>query len=433
MAKSQPEACCSTPVEISMERRRSAVHTARLPARAAEQSTNFSRPTQFYGPRRRCTTSREVQTEAFQPRRWHQIAATGRKEKIIKTIAAMANRGFDVAYIVFRGDLASEAQIDAAELDDAIRKTLYPSVSVELEGRRIIDGFAVDFLRIAGGQNRPHFMRNASNEMTIPFRGAANNTMAARHELDEMYRERTIDLIRRALAGGSPAVSDEDPVLTKLQEIDWGNASSATDPEFIFSLVPTRDDRARPLRDLIESRSAHVVVNNAVLQIVSKEASDWLAGPTSDLVSAPREDYLEVWQPARDGHRIGTILLYESGIVIVRIWILEPFMDGERAFSFNHFKSAFRASLWFASLIYQHATVPIGPVDVRGLIINAQDLDLWMTPSNNPKIIRQNKDVGRYWYLPKRPIEVNPGSLEAEADSLAERFGKSLLAHYGTG
>lgn len=275
-------------------------------------------------------------------------------------------------------------------------------------------------------------MRNASSEMTIPFRGSANNTMAARHELDEMYRERTIDMIRRALAVTSPGASDEDPVLTKLQEIDWGNASSATDPEFIFAVVPTRDDNAKPLRSLVESRSAHAVVNNAVLQIVTKEPSDWLAGPIADLVSAPREDHLEAWQPARNGHRIGTILIYESGIVIVRIWILEPFIDGEKAFSFSHFKSAFRASLCFASLIYEHATVPVGPVDVRSLIVNAEDLNLWMTPSN-PKVVRQNKDVGRYLYLPKRPVQVNSGSLPTDADTLTERFGKSLLTHYGTG
>jgi hypothetical protein len=232
---------------------------------------------------------------------------------------------------------------------------------------------------------------------------------------------------------GRIRLNSTDAVLARLREIDWGDLSGAKGPNFLFCVTPLGLGDALPLRALVESSSAHNIVQSEVNGTLSEDGTpDWLGGPIVELTSTLHEDYFEAWQPARGGERIGTLFIYESGIIIARIWILEPTATGEKVFSFMHFIAALRASLRFAGRLYKHATMPIGAVDIRALLVNAEDLDLWKTPGALTTANRRaNRDVGRILQLPNRPFSAIAGSLEAEADEISQRLGRSLLDHYG--
>lgn len=121
--------------------------------------------------------------------------------------------------------------------------------------------------------------------------------------------------------------------------------------------------------------------------------------------------------------------MYDVGALITRIWILEPLFDGQKRYSFNHFLTALRGTLEFTSRLYADAGYPVGEVEIHSALANAEDLDLWITPSINH--VLPNRDVGRRLYVPKRPVVVDPHAMEAQASELVDRIGRALRSHYG--
>lgn len=350
-----------------------------------------------------------------------------KRDKIVKTIASLANHGADIAYIIFRGDKVEDDPVDPALVDDAIRSVIYPRITVEIV-RSSIDGRVVDFVKVPATKNRPHLMKNTSDELILPVRGAANNSTAGRHELDAMYDERTLDLIRRALnvkVDRDPREATED----YLNEIDWGGVSESVDPEFVFAVVPAPIG-GTPLKTFIDSRELHSVLFNAWTETITKEnETDWFT-LNGDFVTGYHDDYIEAYQPARDNHRIGTIRIFDTGVVVTRIWILEPVIDGSKMFSFNHFKTALRLSLIYTSRVYALAGLPGTDLEIRCSLIRTGDLDLWITPSH-PRRVLQNRDVGRRLEIPKRSIRAHSNELAAKAAAISEDVARALRGHYG--
>lgn len=350
-----------------------------------------------------------------------------KKAALTKVIAAIANRTTEVGYVVCRGGPTEADLVDAAIVDDAVRAAVYPHVPLRVI-RQGIDGRVVDFIVIGPSRNRPHLMRNAGGEMIIPFRGAANNITAGRFELDAMYEERFIVQLRRDLQ--RLAGDQTDPIEEFLAQNDWGGLSETSDAEFVFAVVP-ESLGTTPLADLIQSSDAHARVQAVWSDTIRADGdTDWFTLHGS-FVTGFHDYYLEAYQPAHDDHRIGTIRIYDSGAVVTRIWILEPFIDGEKMFSFNHFKTALRASLRFAWRLYEATRYPAAKVELRCALANAEDLGLWIVPSANPRIVLPNRDVGRRLYLPKRPVILDPHELEARAAEVSEQVGRILKSHYG--
>jgi hypothetical protein len=351
-----------------------------------------------------------------------------KKGQLSKVIAAIANRTTEVGYVVCRGGAVEADLVDGAVVDDAVRATVYPHVPLSVT-RQSIDGRTVDFIVIGPSRNRPHLMRNGGGEMIIPFRGAANNITAGRHEIDAMYEDRFVVQLRRNLQRLTGDLSD--PVEDFLAQNDWGGLSETSDPEFVFAVVPQEHTKA-PLLDLIQAPDAHARVQAVWSDTIRADGdTDWFTLHGS-FVTGFHDDYLEAYQPARDDHRIGTIRMYDSGAIVTRIWILEPSVDGQKMYSFNHFKTALRASLRFAWRLYQAAQSPTSEVEVRCALANAEDLDLWIVPSANPRKVLPNRDVGRRLFLPKRPVTVDPHELEARAADVSEQVGRVLKSHYGS-
>lgn len=347
------------------------------------------------------------------------------REKLIKTIACIANRAKSVGYIVCRGAATEEALVDAALVDDAVRSKIFPHVPFELT-RRNLDGLVVDFITI-DTRHRPHLMLNSGGELVIPFRGAANNITAGRHELDRIYEERQLLALRQLLARAD--APDEDPVERFLLEADWGGLSETQAQEFLFAIVPQHLEQ-RPLAEFVVAKDAHAIVHNIWLQAINVTGpSDWFA-PEAGIVAGYHDDYFEIYQPSRfTGHRIGTIRVYDVGALVSRIWIIEPLIDDRKRFSFNHFCTSLRGTIEFAWRLYAHASYPLGKVEIRAGLANAEDLDLWITPSVNH--ILPNRDVGRRLYVPKRPIVMESHALEAKAGDIADVIGRDLKRHYG--
>lgn len=350
------------------------------------------------------------------------------RAKLVKLIACIANRANDVGYIVCRGDAQEANLVDGALVDDAVRSKVYPHVPFELT-RENVGGRVVDFI-VVSSRNRPHLMTNAGGEMIIPFRGAANNITAGRHELDHMYEARQLVALRQLLARA--AAPGENPVDQFLAEVDWGGLSETSDQEFVYAIVPQFLEDM-PLGSLVDSKDAHAITNNIFHETIeSAGVQDWFA-QFGSFVTGRHDGYFEIYQPsAFEGHRIGTIRLYDIGAVIARVWILEPQIDGQKMFSFNHFTTALRGTLDFASRVYAQATFPKGDVEIRTALANAEDLGLWIVPSANPRKVLPNRDVGRRCFIPNRPIVVDPHLLQAQATEISEKIGRALKTHYGS-
>jgi hypothetical protein len=351
-----------------------------------------------------------------------------KKPALVKVIAAIANRANDVGYIIFRGTQVEDDLVDGAVVDDAVRASVYPHVPLEVV-RRTIHNRIVDFILVGPSQNRPHLMRNAGGEMIVPFRGAANNITAGRFEIDAMYQDRQVISLRRELQRLTG--DNSDPVEEFLAEHDWGGLSETSDPEFLFAVVP-EVQAGTPLAQLVQSPDAHSRVHAVWSDTIRADGdTDWFTAHGS-FITGFHDHYLEAYQPAREEHRIGTIRIYDVGAIVVRVWILEPFIDGEKMYSFNHFKTALRASLRFAWRLYEASSYPSSAVEVRCALVNAEDLGLWMVPSANPRKVLPNRDVGRRLYLPKRPVSSDPHELEARAAEISEHVGRALKSHYGS-
>ena len=72
-----------------------------------------------------------------------RAAFDAHRNKLIKTIACIANGAKSVGYLVCRGGSTQQDLVDGASVDDAIRSKIFPHVPLELE-RQNIDGNIVD-------------------------------------------------------------------------------------------------------------------------------------------------------------------------------------------------------------------------------------------------------------------------------------------------
>jgi hypothetical protein len=224
-----------------------------------------------------------------------------KKAAIVKLVASIANRAPEIGYVVFRGDPNEAAIVDGAVVDDAIRSTIFPHVSFAVD-RRSIDGLTVDFLIIGPNRNRPHVMRNSAGEFVVPFRGAANNIMAGRFELDNMYETRQVTSLRRELQRLSN--DDDDSVGEFLAENDWGGLSETADPEFVYAIVP-EVTRNTALQGFIQAPNLNMLFITIMQRTMQEFGEEnwfvWTGGFTSGFY----DDYAELYQSAREKHRIG--------------------------------------------------------------------------------------------------------------------------------
>jgi hypothetical protein len=149
---------------------------------------------------------------------------------LVETIAGIANVGRPTGLIMCRGRLRIDASPntpppieDSQRLDMMMRSAVYPPVRFSVD-RMTIDGNLLDVIMVPRSAQRPHFMHDQSgaHRFFIPLRGAANNATAARHQVDEMYQELTMNTLRRAFPGIRIDTDDRDITLGYAAEIGYG-------------------------------------------------------------------------------------------------------------------------------------------------------------------------------------------------------------------
>ena len=147
-------------------------------------------------------------------------------QKLVETIAAIANTGRADGIIMCQGRIGEHgapAIEDPQRLDLLVRTSVYPPVHFTIE-RITIAQSAVDVIVIPRSSQRPHFMKlsDGDNRFFVPLRGAANNVTAARHQVDEMYQELTLETLRRAFPGIRIDGDAGDITLNYAAEIGYG-------------------------------------------------------------------------------------------------------------------------------------------------------------------------------------------------------------------
>jgi hypothetical protein len=145
--------------------------------------------------------------------------AIANAQKLAETIAGIANDGYSFGVVVCTGTSPERPLIDGAKLDDLITKLVHPRIMVNIR-REEINGQPIDFIIVPKSELRPHLVRIGDGRYMVPFRGIANNSTAARTELDLIYRERTIDMMRVAFPGVE--VGEKDNVGDYLDRINYG-------------------------------------------------------------------------------------------------------------------------------------------------------------------------------------------------------------------
>lgn len=142
---------------------------------------------------------------------------------LAETIAGIANVGRETGLIMCHGRGEPPPLEDPERLDQIVRSAVHPQVHFTVQ-RLDVAGRTIDLIAIPLSATRPHVMRGTggANRYFIPLRGAANNATTARHELDLMYREATLDMLRRAFPRASIELDGDDPILRYVEEIGYG-------------------------------------------------------------------------------------------------------------------------------------------------------------------------------------------------------------------
>lgn len=302
--------------------------------------------------------------------------AKANARKLAETIAGIANHGYSFGYVVCVGPATSDKAIDGARLDDLIVKYVHPRVLVTLQ-REEINGSIVDFIIIPKSDRRPHLIRVDDGRYVVPFRGIANNTSAARTELDHIYRERTIDMMRSAFPGLE--IGEQDAIGKYLDRINYGTGPS-DEPQIAFTITPKSVPmRLIPHEALLETPAARQRVFNLSTDAINadfKRHQDWFS-VSGGLAYYAREDYLEILQAGSGGQYHWGARVYNTGTITYSSIIYPAqFSTPPGALPLFWFKNMASATLTFAHLVYETVDVTVDEIAVRALVKDAQGLRL---------------------------------------------------------
>ena len=352
-------------------------------------------------------------------------------QKLAETIAGIANHGYSFGYVVCTGGASEGAIIDGARLDDLITKYVHPRVLVTLH-REEIDAKVVDFVIVPKSALRPHLMRIDDGRYVVPFRGIANNTGAARTELDHIYRERTIDMMRSAFPGLE--IGEQDTIGKYLDRIQYGLGQSDK-PQIAFTIVPQSiPKRLVANDDLLGTAAARQKVFNLSTDAINADYNrhkDWFS-VSGGLVFYAREDYLEILQASRGGEYLWGARAYDTGTITYSSVIYPAeFSSPPGALPLFWFKNMASATLTFAHLVYDALNVPVDAIAVRALVKDAQNLRLrewgrFEIPRDGNMI-----DPNPFVLIPTHePIWTTRTVLKSDTPKIVEELGRVLSTRF---
>ena len=360
-------------------------------------------------------------------------SVTSRGRKLAESIAGLANRGNEIAYLVGRGDsISCEPIIDPAQLDDLMAKFVHPRIVVSLE-RREFDGATVDFVVIPKSSLRPHIIRIDDGRYVVPMRGLANNATAARIELDEMYQEAMLSTLRRAFPGVT--IGERDAPGSYLESIGYG-LGPASEPQFAIAIVPstfpnTIIDRER----IVGDRAAIAVYRDIVVPTINERHDQREQWFPLYLVNLFREgeDYLEIRQTMNDGAYRATLRLNEAGTVTyARLLPTNTLDDGKRAFVPNWLRGYITATLAFAANAIKHFDLTAPRFSVRLILNRTQDIYVGRITDTlgTPQLFQSNAPDPTVVIPARAPLEVTRDQMLSNDEQITSELLRCLDAHY---
>jgi hypothetical protein len=357
--------------------------------------------------------------------------------KLAETIAAIANHGQSSGVVVCAGsEIATDAIIDGAKLDDLVNRTVHPRVLVSLT-RLEIDGRTVDFIIVPRSNLRPHIVRGSDGRYFVPFRGIANNSTAARAELDAIYREMTIEMIRQAMPGVS--IGEDDPLGKYLDRISYGLGKTDA-PQLAFVVAPSSvPKRLIENKDLLSPEALRTTVLNLTSRAINEDFTrhqDWFS-TTSGITSFAQEDYAAVAQvqSVDDGQKpeyLWGARIYVTGVVSYSTIIYPTDVSmPPGAFPIDWFERMASATLAFARLAYEAFALPVDSIHVRALINRAQDLRLSRTGALQMTIQGEQKDPQPTILVPTHePLATTLTTFKADSPTIVKELSRILMTRF---
>jgi hypothetical protein len=348
-----------------------------------------------------------------------RLANNPLKSNIVETVAHIANQQADNGVIIFQETpppVGLTPLVDPKYVDDAIRSRVVPHVLVNVVSRDV-GGQRVDAIIIPRTSNRPHLLKLDDGRVILPIRGAANNLTAARAELDQMYEERFIGILRQALP--QYYIGGADPVTPHLERVRYGLSEDDV-PETSVMVIPLPLQPDRLTEELLlNAKTGPLVARllNETQDIDRARFQDWFG---RDQGSRDGGLYFEVYAPRLRGAPPWSIRLYRSGTVIYRseLWLIE-FTGGYRL---PWFEMVVEATMRFADLYFTAQSIACdkcavvavvrhpdaAPLHVRGMFDTWVPLDI-REPTNfiqvppdlhvveRVRLARAASETGRYF------------------------------------
>jgi hypothetical protein len=322
----------------------------------------------------------ERYTDEFKTYALTESNMVANSSKLVDTIASIANHGKQFGFVICaHSGIALEDIVDGAKLDDLINKTIHPRILVTL-ARHEIDGNTVDFIIIPKSASRPHIKRGADGRYYIPFRGIANNSTAARAELDQIYRDQFIGLIREAIPGVSIGATDN---LGKyLDSIGYG-AGPSKEPELTFVVAPlTVPQRVIQKNDLLSPEALRTTITHLTTSTINYRPNhqQWFS-MYQGFSPVAREDYAEILQVSvppegQVGEYLWSARIYETGVVTYCTILYPTQFPPGGSFPIEWFADMASATLTFAQLAFERFDPEIDELAIRALISKAENVGL---------------------------------------------------------
>lgn len=371
----------------------------------------------------------------FDELKGYHLTASGFKEhkkKILETIVAMANTYRETSFIFcHHGAAPTDETMDPNELDAALVVYAHPRVACSII-RKDFGTEIIDVIIIPPSELRPHVVRESDGKYVIPIRGAANNTTAARHELDAMYDERLQRMIRIIAPGLT--LTAGDPADSFLESLGYGKAD-VDKPQVVHWVTPipfgpVRMDRQLVLNDLATQRTMR-----SLMDAVANSDADfrsWLPEGAKSHFSG--EDFYE-WDDSTGDitRRSYTVRVWLNGTVIFRA--VNHIYDGIGGPALAHpwFVYELGATLAFAAMLYSNALCVAAPasVSIRSALIGADQLPLGILGRVGVAEMFAPRDVGPFEVVPRKAISAEVDALLRDAKALAGEAGRVLRSRYG--
>ncbi len=348
------------------------------------------------------------------------------KERLVQTVCHIANTGRPFGAIVCRSDADTSSQIiDPKIVDDAIHARIHPHI-VTLVVQRTVNDRSVDAILIPKSSYRPHLMSFGDDRVIVPIRGAANNLTATRFEIDKMYEERFIAIIRQAFP---QLIAEQPDAIDKyLETIQFGLEKTGS-PELSIVVLPVPLNRHAISDTVLQGHQFAGTIGGLVTGTVNVDFNrfqHWFAGDSHSWRDL--EDHFEYYAIDIRGEPLWSVRLYLSGALVYRspLWPLQ--FSGD--FGLGWFQDLVEATCVFAGRLFSAIKVDANEALVLSALVDAQEGALRVPGMFGATTQLKMKNPTPFLKIPKEPRPIPLATMEHTASALAGSIARILRTYF---